>query len=72
MHAAIGGITPTALPEVGGNIVELSPGDCHLVAVCGIDGDRAELSVDPNIDESRDYVVARVGEAGCGAGPRGG
>ena len=36
MHAGIGGITPAALSKVGGNIVELSPGDCHLVAVCGI------------------------------------
>ena len=41
MHAAIGGITPAALPEVGGNVIELSPGDCHLIAVCWVNGNRA-------------------------------
>ena len=39
--AAVGRVTPAALPEVGGNVVELSPGDCHLVAVCGVNRDRA-------------------------------
>src|SRR4029450_6512197 len=41
VYAAIDGITPAGLPEVGGNVIELSPGDCHLVAVRGINGNGA-------------------------------
>src|SRR5213076_2567080 len=41
MHAAIGGITPAGLPEIGQYAVKLSPGDCHLVPVGGIHGNRA-------------------------------
>ncbi|PYL67692.1 MAG: hypothetical protein DMF28_08555 [Verrucomicrobia bacterium] len=40
-YAAIGGITPAALPEVGVNVIELPPGDRHFVAVCRVNGDRA-------------------------------
>ena len=40
-EAGIGGITPAALPKVGGNIVELPPADCHLVAICGVNRNRA-------------------------------
>lgn len=41
MHAAIGRVTPSALPKVGGNVVELSPGDGHLVPIRWINGNRA-------------------------------
>ena len=41
MHAAIGGITPAALPEVGQYAVKLSPGDCHLVPVGWVNGNNA-------------------------------
>jgi hypothetical protein len=41
MNAAIGRVTPPALSKVGGNVVELSPGDCHLVAICGINRNSA-------------------------------
>ena len=44
MHAAIGGITPAALPEVGQYAVKLSPGDCHLVPIGRINGNRALVS----------------------------
>src|SRR5207253_3566766 len=39
--AAIGGISPAALPEIRGNIIELPPGDCHLVPVGRINGNHA-------------------------------
>src|SRR6267378_688616 len=38
VYAAISGITPTSLPEVGLDAVKLPPGDHHLVAISGIDG----------------------------------
>src|SRR6266516_405455 len=41
VDAAIGGITPAALSEVRCNAVKLPPTNCHLVAVCGINRDRA-------------------------------
>jgi len=41
MHAAISRVSPAGLPEVGCNTVELSPGDCHLAAVCRVNGDGA-------------------------------
>ena len=41
MYAAISRISPTALSEVGGDIIELSPGNGHLVAICGINRNRA-------------------------------
>jgi hypothetical protein len=41
VRATISRVSPSALSEVGGNIVELPPADCHLVAVCGIDRDGA-------------------------------
>src|SRR6266705_1773509 len=41
MRAAIGGITPAGLPEIGQYAVKLSPGDCHLVPVGRINGNRA-------------------------------
>ena len=44
MNAAIGGITPAALPEVGGNIIELPPDDCHLVSICWVNGNRTFVS----------------------------
>ena len=44
MHAAIGGITPAALPEVGSNIVELPPGNCHPVQVRWVNGNRTFVS----------------------------
>ena len=37
-HAAIGGISPAALPEVGQYAVKLAPTDCDLVAVGWING----------------------------------
>src|SRR5438067_3974354 len=40
MNAGIGRVTPPALPEVGGHIIELSPSDGHFVAVCGINRNR--------------------------------
>ena len=40
-EAGIGSITPAALSEVGGNIVELPPADRHLVAICGVNRNRA-------------------------------
>ena len=40
MNAGIGRVTPPTLSKVRGNIVELSPGDCHLVAICGINRNR--------------------------------
>src|SRR5438105_15944147 len=39
--AAVGRVSPAGLPEVGGNVVELSPGDCHLAAVRGVNGNGA-------------------------------
>src|SRR6266853_892484 len=39
--ATVGRESPAGLPEVGGNVVELSPGDCHLAAVRGVNGNRA-------------------------------
>ena len=44
MEAAIGGVTPAALPEVRRNIVKLSPTNCHPAAVCWINCDRALVS----------------------------
>jgi len=41
MHAGIGGITPATLPEVRGDIVELPPANCHLVAIGRINRNRA-------------------------------
>ncbi len=41
MNAAIRRVTPPALSKVRGNVIELSPGDCHLVAICGINRNRA-------------------------------
>ena len=38
VDAAVGCVAPAGLPEVGGYVVELSPGDCHLVAVCRVNG----------------------------------
>src|SRR6266513_917395 len=39
-HAAIGGITPAGLPEVGLNAVKLPPADHHLVVICRINRNR--------------------------------
>src|SRR2546430_6560820 len=39
-RAAVGGVTPAGLPEVGADIIELPAGDCHLVAVCGVNRNR--------------------------------
>ena len=41
MDAGISCIAPPTLTEVGRNVVELSPTDCHLVAVRRINRDRA-------------------------------
>ena len=38
-YAAIGGVAPTGLPEIGGNAVELPPTDDHLIAIRGVHGD---------------------------------
>src|SRR5205807_378575 len=38
VYAAISGITPTSLPEIGLDAVKLPPSDHHLVAISGIDG----------------------------------
>ena len=40
MYASIGGITPPALPEIGCNIIELPPGNCHVVQVRRVNGYR--------------------------------
>jgi hypothetical protein len=40
VYAAIGSITPTRLPEVGVNTIELPPGDHHLVRICRVNRDR--------------------------------
>ncbi len=40
MHAGVGGITPSALPEVRVNAVELPPGDHHFIAIRRINGNR--------------------------------
>lgn len=40
MYAAVAGISPTSLPEVGLNAVELSPPDHHVVEICRIDRNR--------------------------------
>src|SRR6476619_4777368 len=40
MNATVGRISPTGLPEVGLNTVELSPADHHLVEICRINGNR--------------------------------
>src|SRR5437667_2018665 len=39
--AAVTGVSPATLPEVGCYVVELPPGDCHLAAVCGVNGNGA-------------------------------
>jgi hypothetical protein len=39
--STVGSVSPAGLPEVGSNVVELSPGDCHLAAICRINGDGA-------------------------------
>ena len=44
MHSGIGAITPPALPKVGSNIIELPPADCHLVAICWVNGNDAFVS----------------------------
>src|SRR5437764_8851268 len=41
VHAPVGGVSPAALPEVRCNIVELSPGNCHLAAVRRVNGNGA-------------------------------
>ena len=41
VYAAIAGITPAALPEVGVNVIKLPPRDCHLVPVGRINGNHA-------------------------------
>jgi len=41
VHATISGVSPAALPKVGCNTVELSPSDCHLAAVRGVNGNGA-------------------------------
>ena len=38
MNTGISGKSPACLPEIGGNAVELPPGDYHLVAVRRING----------------------------------
>ena len=38
VYAGISGITPAALPKVGGYVVKLPPGDCHPVAICWVNG----------------------------------
>ena len=43
-QAGIGGIAPTALPEVGGDIIELPPGNCHLVRVRRVNRNRTFVS----------------------------
>ncbi|PYK55064.1 MAG: hypothetical protein DME48_05865 [Verrucomicrobia bacterium] len=39
--SAIGGIPPAALSKVGVDIIELPPGDRHLIAVCRVNGNSA-------------------------------
>src|SRR6266536_2596507 len=39
--AAVGGVGPAGLPEVGDNVVELSPGDRHLAQVRWVNGNGA-------------------------------
>ena len=41
VRAAIACISPATLPEIRCNVVELSPGNRHLVAVCRINGNCA-------------------------------
>src|ERR1700757_3366689 len=36
VYAGISGITPAALPKVGGYVVKLPPGDCHPVTICWV------------------------------------
>jgi len=40
-YTGISSVTPPALPEVGGHVVELPPADCHFVAIRRVDGDHA-------------------------------
>ena len=55
VHAAVGGITPTGLPEVGLNTVELSPADHHLVEICRINRNRGLVRSVPE-----DIVAIRI------------
>ena len=41
MNAAVGGVTPAALSEIGGHVVELPPADRHVVEICRINRDYA-------------------------------
>src|SRR5439155_1857810 len=38
--AAVAGISPSGLPKIGRNAVELPPADYHLAVVCWVHGDR--------------------------------
>ena len=38
VYAGISGITPAALPKVGGYVVKLPPGDCHPIPICWVNG----------------------------------
>ena len=44
VYAGISGITPAALPKVGGYVVKLPPGDCHPIAVGWINRNHAFVS----------------------------
>jgi len=55
VYAAIGGITPTGLPEVGLNTVELSPADHHLVEICRINRNRGLVRSIPE-----DIIAIRI------------
>src|SRR4029453_13446515 len=43
-EAGVGGKTPAALPEVRGDVVELPPGNCHLVPISRVNGNRTLVS----------------------------
>src|ERR1700730_14945422 len=51
-QTCVGGITPAALPEVGGHAIELPPTDYHLVSVSRINRNRTLVR------GVADYVVA--------------
>src|SRR5947208_17056731 len=62
--AAIRGISPAGLPEVGRNAVELPKSDCHLAGVCWVNGDgRLVRGVADDIHAVRIdiHLVAREG-----------
>ena len=63
----IAGVTPSALPEVGGHIVELAPPDCFLASIQRINGNRALIrSVAHNVLTTPIYVHLETGEGADG------